>query len=738
MSTDPRLPVPATSGLSRRGFLGLAAAGTVALGAGPLAAQPAAAAPRPLRPLRFALVTDTHINVDVPARQTTMAAVYAAVAAEGVEFALHCGDVTDTGQAAEYEAYLATIPPALQGKVHHVPGNHETRWDASAKRLVEDYLGVAEPFVAGGLRFLGLDPTMVTQEPAHFTPDVLRGLERELERAERAGTPVVLYLHHPVGGINYYADNQHRLLETIEGYDVRALLAGHVHAERVSRFNGVTELTFQAVRNSPTYYLGEVVDLPATGWVLRFTAVTGSAGGTVTRVRYADVPLTGSRPGAHSPAGVQVGHTGAGRARLEVRAGGAPLVRAEFQPYPEALFGQTGTGSWRPLAAAGAGLWAAEADVSALTPGPHKVQVRSLYADGAWHEDVRVLTVPDNGQGARLVWDLELKDPVQAGVAQAAGYAVVATTSGEVVALDVDAKRRHRPWRRLLGPVYRQPGVDLAGRTLFVPATDWGLVALDAATGVTRWRVDRADPVFATPTSAVVDGREAVFFAAASTLYAVAAADGSPLWEAGLGGNFTGRAACDGARVYAGSGDGAMHAFDARTGLRLWTYTTRTGTANALQLYGPWDDRVELLDHGLVLCSTVAASYALDRATGEERWRSTGSSMYPPALVVEGARQRVLLIQERGATTLVDAAGGAAVWRATLPFPTFNSGAVRRGGAAWVLGVNGQLARLGLADGQVDAQRQLGTAYCFSSPALMGDVLVAGDQDGVVRGVLLP
>ena len=83
------------------------------------------------RPLRFALITDTHIGTSA----ARLSMVFRTIARLAPDFILHCGDITDTGLPREYDLYRQAIPAALDGRILHVPGNHDVRWDATAKEL---------------------------------------------------------------------------------------------------------------------------------------------------------------------------------------------------------------------------------------------------------------------------------------------------------------------------------------------------------------------------------------------------------------------------------------------------------------------------------------------------------------------------------------------------------------------------------------------------------------------------
>src|SRR5699024_2334218 len=89
------------------GALGVAATGTRVHALGGDAARSGA----------FAMVTDTHANLQEPDRTAALERIFAHIEERDAQFVLNCGDITDLGAADEFELYNATIPPALRGKV---------------------------------------------------------------------------------------------------------------------------------------------------------------------------------------------------------------------------------------------------------------------------------------------------------------------------------------------------------------------------------------------------------------------------------------------------------------------------------------------------------------------------------------------------------------------------------------------------------------------------------------------
>src|SRR6266567_2984008 len=241
--------------------------------------------------LRFAMVTDTHVGMSLASAER-LRPVYAAIARLAPDFVLHCGDITDTGLPGEYERYWQTVPAALHCRIRHVPGNHEVRWDPTAKGLYREQFGAAPySFDAGGVHVTGLDLTQPLLEPGHCGAAALEWLDRDLAAA---GGPALLFQHFPVGGEHDYVDDQAALLELIARHDVRVLAAGHVHREAVTRLDGPVQVTLQAVLKEPVFYWAELDDGPA----LTVSRLTVAADGTEASSPVAAVPLTGPLTGS--------------------------------------------------------------------------------------------------------------------------------------------------------------------------------------------------------------------------------------------------------------------------------------------------------------------------------------------------------------------------------------------------------------------------------------------------------
>ena len=109
--------------------------------------------------------------------------------------------------------------------------------------------------------------------------------------------------------------------------------------------------------------------------------------------------------------------------------------------------------------------------------------------------------------------------------------------------------------------------------------------------------------------------------------------------------------------------------------------------------------------------------------------------MYPPAVPLHDGT--VLLATEQGVISRVRLAGGGIVWQASLGTRLQNAGLAVAGDSAWAVSAAGWLVRVRLADGDIAGSVRLTQAGCYSAPAVVGDTLITGDQDGLVHGIRL-
>jgi len=534
--------------------------------------------------LRFAMVTDTHVGMTA-ASVERLRPVYAAIARRAPDFVLHCGDITDTGLPGEYERYWQTVPAALRGRIRHVPGNHEVRWDPTAKALYREQFGAAPySFDAGGVHVTGLDLTQPLLEPGHCGAAALEWLDRDLAAA---GGPALLFQHFPVGGEHDYVDDQAALLELIARHDVRVLAAGHVHREAVTRLDGPVQVTLQAVLKEPVFYWAELDDGPA----LTVSRLTVAADGTEASSPVAAVPLTGPLTGSLTgpltgprrghrpprgaaaaglprpqwrlqlPGSVQAGIAVAGDAVAgdvvvaastsgDVAAVRVPadrgdrsvswLWRARFGPvYGRPGVSRDGRTLFVPSADrhlyaldASTGLvgWRFAADAPVLSQ-PLVTPELVVFTAGE-----RLLAV--HATSGELAWAVPGRG-FSAGRAGCDGKRVyTATADGFARAHDLRTGREAWSHRMVSGDLHRVTlysgwdDVIALGAGVVLAATVSGTQALEAATGAPRWTLPGS--TMYPPTVVLGDGT-ALFATERGLLSRVGLADGGAVWQADLG-----------------------------------------------------------------------------------------------------------------------------------------------------------------------------------------------------------
>ena len=222
-----------------------------------------------------------------------------------------------------------------------------------------------------------------------------------------------------------------------------------------------------------------------------------------------------------------------------------------------------------------------------------------------------------------------------------------------------DARAQRELWRFATGrQVYSAPAVS--DGVVYLASTDSRLYALDAATGEEQWRFQAVGGSWASPV--VSDGT--VFFTASDGhLYALDATTGEERWRFELFGprqldaNSFGRGTWlspsvhDGT-VYAGSLDWHLYAIDAATGQEKWRFKTKGAV---------WGSPA-ISDGMVYFGSNDLNLYAVDAATGVERWKFRSHWPLRASPVVFNNT----VIFQRGYVHGLDSATGEEKWRTEI------------------------------------------------------------------------
>lgn len=304
----------------------------------------------------------------------------------------------------------------------------------------------------------------------------------------------------------------------------------------------------------------------------------------------------------------------------------------------------------------------------------------------------------DRATGQRL-WQYQVEHGISSSAAVTGDRVVISGRDGRVVALDPATGRRvwqtepsaeiAFPWGHESGDVYHSSPVIAAG-AVFVGRGDGSVVRLALGSGHLEWRFMTGAPVRSSP----------------------AYGDGT---------------------VYVGSADGRVYAIDARTGRARWQFETEGAKLNSAD-FG-FDRRTvqssPALDQTTVyIGARDGILYAIDRATGRERWRFdhhiswVNSSPAIDSGVVYAGSSDAWFVQA------VDAATAAERWRAKTGSVVWSSPAIA-GSTIYATEANGTVYAFDRATGAERWRSRLG-GRTFSSPVVADSTLYYGNEDGGV------
>jgi outer membrane protein assembly factor BamB len=305
---------------------------------------------------------------------------------------------------------------------------------------------------------------------------------------------------------------------------------------------------------------------------------------------------------------------------------------------------------------------------------------------------------------AGALWKFATGGPVESSPAVADEIVYFGSGDGRLYAAELSTGREI--WHfDAGGAVDGSPAVD--DRAVYVTSRNRRLFAVDRAAGRQIWSVSfGGDLPFSWGyevflSSPAVDGGSLYVGAGDGCVYRIASADGKVIWKFPTGGRVRSSPAVAGGVVYAGSFDGVLYAIDASSGKLEWKYATE-GAGIDLEKWG------------------------FDR-------RSINSS---PA-----ASEGVVTFGSRDAHQYaLDAASGRLLWRIAHPVATPDHAEL-----AWCEGspaIEGGVSYVGSSDGHfVDAVelktgrelwRHPTAQRVIGSPAVSGDLVVAGGEDGMV------
>jgi outer membrane protein assembly factor BamB len=316
----------------------------------------------------------------------------------------------------------------------------------------------------------------------------------------------------------------------------------------------------------------------------------------------------------------------------------------------------------------------------------------------------------------RVRWSVDLEAPPAAGVATDNVRLYVPLASGTLVAFDAETGTTR--WKVDLTTRVKPAAAD---ERVYVVSGDT-LQALDGASGRAVWRVPLPAAV-----SAPLVARAGWLIAALENgeVLALRGTDGTIVWRQQGGAPVVAAPAIDGDRLYLPGPDGAVKAVAVATGEVIWTRTV----GGAIITVAPLGPRV-------YVGSTDNYFYCLDDKQGRVRWRwRAGADAVGTAIADE---DRVFFAALDGLVRALDRGHGAQRWRQALPWRP-RTGPLRVGQTLVASGIALDLRGYALATGRPVGEYALsesrlevleGAPIVVSRTTLPGDFVVAALADG--------
>ena len=274
-------------------------------------------------------------------------------------------------------------------------------------------------------------------------------------------------------------------------------------------------------------------------------------------------------------------------------------------------------------------------------------------------------------------------------------------------------------------------GLRLDGGTIFAASRDGDVVAIDAATGRTRWTQDTKADLAAGPG---VGGSVVAVGSSDGKVIALDAASGKKLWAVGVSSEVLAAPLVTADRVIVRTVDGRVHALDAQTGKSQWVgeepvpKLSLRGTAAPVLAK---DNVVAGFDSGKVIAFTLGSgdvAWQAQVATPDGRSELDRLSDMDSAVQVDGNDGFAVGYQGRVVMLALDS--GQVWWSRDLS--SYRAPAIDDT-QLYVATSDGSVVALRRRDGAVVWQQDGLKRRGLSAPAVVGNAVVVGDFDGYLH-----
>ncbi len=246
---------------------------------------------------RFALLTDLHISVTSPtAEEDLRNAVDQINVTPGLAFVIVSGDVTENGDRKSLQT-AKNILDGLHIPYHITSGNHETKWSESgATDFAAIYGSDYFKFEYNGFLFLGFNTgPVIRMAEGHVAPQDISALARDLKKWGKK-KPAIIITHYPLqkGDV----DNWYEATDLLRQYNVRAILGGHYHSNKLCAYDGTPAFINRSTLRAKDPTGGYTVFDVTTDSIVAYNRITGSPdlqprGGYSLREKYYSADASG-------------------------------------------------------------------------------------------------------------------------------------------------------------------------------------------------------------------------------------------------------------------------------------------------------------------------------------------------------------------------------------------------------------------------------------------------------------
>ena len=184
---------------------------------------------------QFAWISDLHIGS--PNAEKYLDSIIAIINNNNdIKFTIASGDITEKGKDSELDKAKELLDK-LRKPYYIIPGNHDTKWSESGglkfKQLWNDDKFI---FEINNDVFIGINTGIIWKGGGgHFTPQDLIWFENKLQNINPK-KEIFIFIHHP---LNQEIDNWYKFSNIIRRYNIKAVLYGHGHANKMEFNKGI-------------------------------------------------------------------------------------------------------------------------------------------------------------------------------------------------------------------------------------------------------------------------------------------------------------------------------------------------------------------------------------------------------------------------------------------------------------------------------------------------------------------